>query len=153
MLIILLLSLFVSSVQAYTIRMVEGKYMCQEMMRHCALSLRVYFLPAHLYLYYLYLHSHEGHGVHRVAAAHRRLLLGHRYKATSPNGRFTEGSKLINNQKLIDIQAVGKNLFYFFGNSPQHATIVHIHFGMSGGNLVALFCTSDVTFSSHEICM
>lgn len=28
----------------------------------------------------------EGHGVHRVAAAHRRQLVGKRFKATSPNG-------------------------------------------------------------------
>lgn len=32
----------------------------------------------------------EGHGVHRVAAAHRRALMGKRFAATSPNGRFTQ---------------------------------------------------------------
>ena len=33
----------------------------------------------------------EGHGCHRVAHAHRKLLVGKRFVAKSPNGRFTEG--------------------------------------------------------------
>lgn len=49
----------------------------------------------------------EGHGCHRVVAAHRRLLLGHVFKATSPNGRFTEGAKLIDGRRLARIEAVG----------------------------------------------
>ena len=35
----------------------------------------------------------EGHGCHRVAHAHRKLLLGKRFAATSPNKRFTEGQR------------------------------------------------------------
>jgi hypothetical protein len=34
----------------------------------------------------------EGHGCHRVGHAHRRLLLGKRMTATSPNGRFVQGA-------------------------------------------------------------
>lgn len=33
----------------------------------------------------------EGHQCHRVGHAHGRLLLGKRFIATSPNGRFAEG--------------------------------------------------------------
>lgn len=33
----------------------------------------------------------EGHQCHRVGHAHRRLLLGKKFIATSPNGRFAEG--------------------------------------------------------------
>jgi hypothetical protein len=33
----------------------------------------------------------EGHQCHRVGHAHRRLLLGKAFEATSPNGRFVEG--------------------------------------------------------------
>lgn len=33
----------------------------------------------------------EGHQCHRVGAAHRRLLLGKAFDASSPNGRFIEG--------------------------------------------------------------
>lgn len=35
----------------------------------------------------------EGHGCHRVAHAHRKLLVGKRFTAMSPNSRFTEGNK------------------------------------------------------------
>ncbi|KAF5827875.1 hypothetical protein DUNSADRAFT_18593 [Dunaliella salina] len=35
----------------------------------------------------------EGHQCHRVAAAHRRLLVGKRFQAKSPNGRFQQGAE------------------------------------------------------------
>jgi len=73
----------------------------------------------------------EGHGVHRVVAQHRRRLLGKSFQATSPNGRFVEGAKAINGKPLCRIEAIGKNLFYFFGAITAPA-IVHVHFGMSG---------------------
>lgn len=80
----------------------------------------------------------EGHGVARVAAAHRRLLLGKAFKATSPNGRFADGARLIDRRRLSRIENIGKNLFYFFSKTPQSVpspvdpVCVHIHFGMSG---------------------
>ncbi|KAI9007683.1 DNA glycosylase [Hyaloraphidium curvatum] len=98
----------------------------------------------------------EGHGVARVAAAHRKLLLGKQFQARSPNGRFTDGAALINGRKLDRIESIGKNLFYFFttasalptplssptfaSSSAQNASndesndavVVHVHFGMSG---------------------
>ncbi|KAI5061868.1 hypothetical protein GOP47_0022407 [Adiantum capillus-veneris] len=87
----------------------------------------------------------EGPGVHRVAIAHRKLLLGQRVKASSPNGKFRDGAALIDGQVLVLIEAHGKNIFYFFtclepanGNEtelqhlPESVTVVHIHFGMSG---------------------
>ena len=37
----------------------------------------------------------EGHGVHRVAASARRHLVGKRFTATSPNGRFAHGAEVI----------------------------------------------------------
>jgi hypothetical protein len=40
----------------------------------------------------LHAYQVEGHGCHRVAAAHRRLMLGRRMRATSPNGRFADGA-------------------------------------------------------------
>ncbi len=92
--------------------------------------------PPLAFAYRISLQMVEGHGCHRVVAAHRRLLLGHVFKATSPNGRFTEGAKLIDGRRLARIEAVGKNLFYFW--LPEKAlpdeppVVVHIHFGMSG---------------------
>ena len=34
----------------------------------------------------------EGHTIHRLAARHRDLFAGHRVRAASPQGRFTEGA-------------------------------------------------------------
>lgn len=73
----------------------------------------------------------EGHGVHRTAAAARKKLKGKRFKATSPNSRFTEGAKAIDGKILSRVEAIGKNLFYFFGEGEE-LVVVHIHFGMAG---------------------
>ena len=75
----------------------------------------------------------EGHSVHRIAASFRRRLVGRKFAATSPNGRFTEGAKAIHNKEFARIEAVGKNLFAFFGaTGGPDAVVVHVHFGMSG---------------------
>ncbi|KAL3691137.1 hypothetical protein R1sor_004788 [Riccia sorocarpa] len=84
----------------------------------------------------------EGPGVHRVAIAHRRVLLGRAFTCSSPSGRFTEGAEIINGLYLSLIEAHGKNIFYFFtkqkienaalNNLPEDVTVIHIHFGMSG---------------------
>eukprot|EP01023_Acetabularia_acetabulum_P068810 TRINITY_DN9824_c0_g1_i3.p1 TRINITY_DN9824_c0_g1~~TRINITY_DN9824_c0_g1_i3.p1 ORF type:complete len:606 (-),score=115.20 TRINITY_DN9824_c0_g1_i3:652-2469(-) len=69
----------------------------------------------------------EGHQCHRLAFAHRKILVGNSFQASSPNNRFTEGAAAIDGFCLDKIEVHGKNLFYFFGD-----TVVHIHFGMSG---------------------
>ena len=79
----------------------------------------------------------EGHGVHRVAVTHRRALVGKRFAATSPNGRFEQGARAIDGEPLRKIEAIGKNLFYFYGdasasNRAETSKVVHVHFGMSG---------------------
>ena len=74
----------------------------------------------------------EGHSVHRVASRHRELLVGKKFKATSPNGRFADGAAAIDGQTFQRIEAVGKNLFAFFGSAKGTLAVVHIHFGMAG---------------------
>ena len=77
----------------------------------------------------------EGHQVHRVAQLHRRLLRGKSFKATSPNGRFVDGARALDRRELHRVDAVGKNLFYFFGkehDAHEDTTVMHVHFGMSG---------------------
>lgn len=74
----------------------------------------------------------EGHSVHRVAARHRQYLLGRRFQATSPNGRFAAGAAAIHQQPYARVEAVGKNLFCFFGSTPSETVVVHVHFGMAG---------------------
>jgi len=72
----------------------------------------------------------EGHSVHRVAHRFASEFVGKAFKATSPNGRFTEGAGRIDNATFESIQAVGKNLFCFFGT--EQPTVMHVHFGMAG---------------------
>lgn len=73
----------------------------------------------------------EGHSVHRVAERHRQRLVGKSFTAWSPNKRFEAGANAINGQKFLRIEAVGKNLFAFFGDESD-PVVVHVHFGMAG---------------------
>jgi formamidopyrimidine-DNA glycosylase len=81
------------------------------------------------------IHMVEGHGVHRTARAHQTLV-GQRLTASSPNGRFTEGAAKIDKLCCTKVEAIGKNMFLWFGKTAKHtpveAIIVHVHFGMSG---------------------
>ena len=69
--------------------------------------------------------------MHRVCHAHRAKLVGKRFAASSPNGRFAAGAALISMLELTRVEAHGKNLFYFFGSVAQ-TVVMHVHFGMSG---------------------
>ena len=73
----------------------------------------------------------EGHSVHRVATRHRSKLVGKTFRASSPNARFAEGAALIDGKEFAGIEAVGKNLFAWFGNGADEVC-VHVHFGMAG---------------------
>eukprot|EP00913_Durusdinium_trenchii_P012889 g12104.t1 len=76
----------------------------------------------------------EGDGCHRIAAEHRRALLGRKMTAKSPNGKFKAGAQAINSSGgvLTRIEVHGKNMFYFFGQGAK-MIVVHIHFGI--GNI------------------
>jgi formamidopyrimidine-DNA glycosylase len=77
----------------------------------------------------------EGHQCHRVAAAHRKMLLNRCFTATSPNGRFSAGAAAITGKSLTQIEVHGKNLFYFFrqpDSLQRMHEIMHVHFGMAG---------------------
>ena len=82
----------------------------------------------------------EGHQVARTAAAHRATLAGRRFKAESPNGRFAAGAAAVDRKRLLDVQSVGKQLFYFFeakDGQQEERQVVAVHFGMSGRARVA----------------
>ena len=70
----------------------------------------------------------EGHTIHRLSHLHNRLLAGRRLAVTSPQGRFAEGAKQVDGQKLLDVQPHGKHLFYRFNNGRS----VHVHLGLHG---------------------
>lgn len=59
-------------------------------------------------------HALVVHATHarRVAAAHRKLLLGRRWVVTSPNGRCTEGAAQISSRTLSRIEVIGKSKFW-----------------------------------------
>lgn len=70
----------------------------------------------------------EGHQCHRVAYAHRKLMLKRSFVAVSPNGRFTDGAAAIDGVPLQRVEVHGKNLFYFFAQGAQPPVVLHGEF-------------------------
>ena len=70
---------------------------------------------------YLTIRMVEGHQCHRVGHAHRKQLLGQRFTAQSPNGRFTDGSiSILTPWAMAHLQADGWPSCGLF--SPSHQT-------------------------------
>jgi hypothetical protein len=69
----------------------------------------------------------EGHAVQRLASAHRAALLRRAFRADSPNGRFADGAAAIDGRVLSRVEAVGKNLFHFYGGAKDDLVCVHFH--------------------------
>ena len=70
----------------------------------------------------------EGHSVHRIARQFRRNFVGQSVQATSPQGRFVAGAKQVSGTELVEVFAVGKQLFLRFADDQW----VRIHLGMYG---------------------
>ncbi|NMO23720.1 DNA-formamidopyrimidine glycosylase family protein, partial [Pyxidicoccus fallax] len=70
----------------------------------------------------------EGHSIHRVARVHRRWLVGRRFTADSPQGRFADGARVLSGRTLVDVEAHGKHLFHTFEGGVR----LHIHLGLFG---------------------
>lgn len=70
----------------------------------------------------------EGHSVHRIARQFRRNFVGQPVAASSPQGRFSAGAQLVSGTKLIDVFAVGKQMFLGFAGGQW----VRIHLGIYG---------------------
>ena len=58
----------------------------------------------------------EGHSVHRIARQFERNFVGHRIAVSSPQGRFADGAAVLNGTELIEVWAVGKQMFMEFDN-------------------------------------
>ena len=69
----------------------------------------------------------EGHTIHRLAREHNRVLVGHRVRASSPQGRFADGAARIDGRVLERTDAVGKHLFHRYGD-----VWLHVHLGLYG---------------------
>jgi endonuclease-8 len=71
----------------------------------------------------------EGHTLHRIARQHTRLLVGVGVRATSPQGRFTDGAALIDGRAVTAVEAYGKHLFHRFDGTDL---TLHVHLGLYG---------------------
>lgn len=59
---------------------------------------------------------------------HRRWLVGRRFTADSPQGRFADGARVLSGRTLVDVEAHGKHLFHTFEGGVR----LHIHLGLFG---------------------
>ncbi|MFD9564650.1 Fpg/Nei family DNA glycosylase [Streptomyces sp. NPDC059994] len=71
----------------------------------------------------------EGHTIHRLAADHGKWFGGRRVRASSPQGKFSDGAALVDGQVLESAEAHGKHLFLGFGGPVGW---IHIHLGLFG---------------------
>ncbi|MET9417039.1 DNA-formamidopyrimidine glycosylase family protein [Streptomyces klenkii] len=73
----------------------------------------------------------EGHTIHRLAADHRDMFADRTVRATSPQGKFSDGAALVDGRVLETAEAHGKHLFLGFGGGPG-GDWIHIHLGLFG---------------------
>lgn len=70
----------------------------------------------------------EGHTIHRLARDHSRHFVGQRVSVESPQGRFSDESKVLHRRILLEVEAYGKHLVYGFAGNK----FLHIHLGLYG---------------------
>lgn len=70
----------------------------------------------------------EGHSVHRIALQFTQDFVGNLIHASSPQGRFVAGAASIDGLRMLEAQAVGKQLFVLF----ERQKWVRIHLGIYG---------------------
>lgn len=70
----------------------------------------------------------EGHSVHRTANQFKDVFVASKLKISSPQGRFEEQASLVSGRKLVESDAIGKQLFLTFDNELT----IRIHLGIFG---------------------
>lgn len=70
----------------------------------------------------------EGHTIHRIARQFRLDYAGRTVAASSPQGRFAAGARLLDGRTLLDARAVGKHLFLEFDDGH----VLRVHLGLYG---------------------
>jgi endonuclease-8 len=70
----------------------------------------------------------EGHSVHRIARQFDRNIVGRAVAASSPQGRFAEGARMISGRTATSVRAVGKQMFLEFDDDLW----LRVHLGMYG---------------------
>lgn len=70
----------------------------------------------------------EGHTIHRLARNLFASLTPEPVRATSPQGRFSNGASIIDGQRLVATSAWGKYLFVEWADGQ----VLHVHLGLIG---------------------
>ena len=70
----------------------------------------------------------EGHTIHRIKNEHNASFSSQKLVVLSPQGRFSEGAKLLSGRQLNAAEAYGKHLFYHWSGRK----ILHVHLGLYG---------------------
>ncbi len=70
----------------------------------------------------------EGHSVRRLADAFANGFVGHRVRASSPQGRFSDGASALDGRRLESADAVGKQMFLGFDDDRW----LRVHLGLYG---------------------
>ena len=70
----------------------------------------------------------EGHTVHRIARQLRQDFTGVPLAVSSPQGRFASGAARLDGQAMVEVQAVGKQLFAGF----ERGDVLRVHLGLYG---------------------
>ncbi|MFW0184471.1 Fpg/Nei family DNA glycosylase [Rothia sp. CCM 9418] len=70
----------------------------------------------------------EGHSIHRLAHQFTELFSGKVVAVTSPQGRFSDGARLLDGQTITGAYAHGKHLFICF----DHDLTLNVHLGIYG---------------------
>jgi endonuclease-8 len=70
----------------------------------------------------------EGHTIHRLARQQQKLFGGQPIAVSSPQGRFSEGSAVLDGRVLRRTEAVGKHLLQHYRGAPT----LHVHLGLYG---------------------
>ena len=86
----------------------------------------------------------EGHSVHRITRQFERNFVGHVVRASSPQGRFTEGAADLDGRRMTDARAVGKQMFLGFEGDRW----LRVHLGIYGAWDFAGDILMDATIAS-----
>lgn len=88
----------------------------------------------------------EGHSVHRIARQFDRNVVGRSVTASSPQGRFAEGARVLSGRTATSVRAVGKQMFLEFDDDLW----LRVHLGMYGAWDFAGEIVADPTIASSN---
>src|SRR5690606_20893970 len=88
----------------------------------------------------------EGHSVHRIARQFSQNFLGTPVAVSSPQGRFSDGARLLDGRQMVRAQAVGKQMFLEFDNGLW----LRVHLGLYGAGDFSGDISVDDTLASAE---